>query len=450
MSAHKSNNLLRYGSIGLGGFLLLIMISAGIKSCSHAAEKISVSEKINSVRSMASGDSEAESLDTLTADLNNTKKQIEQVIRDNNELKQRNIVLEGQLSSSSTKSFQGTSNDKSKTNNSLDKEHVQYPIGSSVSDSKALSTPSSESNMAQPLTTISDLTVSMANKNASWNIKNSDHADKNQTLFSDYSSSNITSKEKPKAIPYYTIPANATAVHDRLMTALVGRIPVKGVVTDPYPFKIVFSDNTLAANGLRVPHLKQMIVSGFTEGDLNLKVVRGWITSLTFVFEDGTISSTTSNDNNIGKFTKENALGYLTDEYGNPIQGTLISNAPEYLGTKVGLGLASGFATAYAQSQVNSQSNPLGGATSTVTGSPGKFMLGQGLANGTNQASSWFEDRAESSFDAIYVPTIDKEGRPVEISVNFAKEIPINYDPTGRKVTYEQTQNIATVNSSLD
>ena len=170
--------------------------------------------------------------------------------------------------------------------------------------------------------------------------------------------------------PIYTIPANATAVQNRLMTALVGRIPVKGVVTDPYPFKIVFSDDTLAANGLRVPHLKQMIVSGYTEGDLNLMSVRGWVTSLTFVFKDGTISTTTSNDNNIGRYTKENALGYLSDARGNPfIRGKLITNAPAYVGIQVALGAAQGAAHAYTQSQTTSSTNTLGTATSAVTGS---------------------------------------------------------------------------------
>jgi len=135
------------------------------------------------------------------------------------------------------------------------------------------------------------------------------------------------------------------------MIALVGRIPVKGVLTDPYPFKIVFSDDTLAANGLRIPGLRQMIVSGYTEGDLNLLSVRGWVTSLTFVFQDGTISTTTSNDNNIGHFTKQNALGYLSDAYGNPfIRGRLTTNAPTYVTVNgvlsTGVGVANAFSAA--------------------------------------------------------------------------------------------------------
>ena len=185
-----------------------------------------------------------------------------------------------------------------------------------------------------------------------------------------------------------------------------------------------------------------MIVSGYSEGDLVTSSVSGWVTSLTFVFQDGTIYNVSSNDNNIGKFTKDNALGYLSDHFGNPfIRGELISNAPEYLGTKVGLSVASGFATAYAQDQTTNQMNLVGGASSTVTGSAKKFMMGQGMASGANAASQWFDDRAQNSFDAIYVPTLDPQGQPIEIAVNFSKEITINYDPNGRKVNYDPTQN---------
>jgi hypothetical protein len=77
-------------------------------------------------------------------------------------------------------------------------------------------------------------------------------------------------------------------------------------------------------------------------------------------------------------------------------------------------------------------------------------MLGQGAASGTNQAQSWFEDRAENSFDAIYVPTVDKDSSPVEISVNFAKQIDINYDPNGRKVSYDHDHTENHVNTDLD
>jgi cell division protein ZapB len=454
MSAHEQNKLLRNTSMIAGGFILLLFSIAGIKGCSHHGEKPTAEAKQATVKNMASGDSEAESLDTLTADLNATKKQIEQVVRENNDLRQDNTFLVSQLKNPSTlNKMSDSSNDKKiedKPSNS-DKALSQYAIGtSSIGATNVAGANIPVPGLVQPLTTIMDLTSSVTNKASAFETRNAVHLSKTDSLGNNLSSTNAVSKEKPKPIPFYTIPANATAIHDRLMTALIGRIPVKGVVTDPYPFKIVFSDDTLAANGLRVPHLKQMVVSGFTEGDLTLRTVRGWVTSLTFVFEDGTISSVSSNDNNIGKFTKEDALGYLTDPYGNPIQGTLISNAAGYLGTKVALGVASGFATAYSQAQTNNQMNPLGGSTSTVTGSPFKFMAGQGLANGANQAQGWFDDRAENSFDAIYVPTVNKDGQSVEIAVNFAKQIEINYDPNGRRVSYDHNENESNIIANLD
>jgi hypothetical protein len=48
----------------------------------------------------------------------------------------------------------------------------------------------------------------------------------------------------------------------------------------------------------------------------------------------------------------------------------------------------------------------------------------------------WWHDREEQSFDAIYVSPADVKGSYVEIAVNFAKEIHIDYDPKGRKLNY--------------
>ena len=221
------------------------------------------------------------------------------------------------------------------------------------------------------------------------------------------------------------------------MSPLIGRIPIKGVVTDPYPFKIVLADDTLAANGLRVPNLRQLIVSGYAEGDLNLVSTRGWVTSLTFVFADGTISTTTSNDNNIGHFTKENALGYLSDEYGNPaIRGQLITNAPAYLGINVALGAAEGAANAYASAQTTTSSSLIGQNTQAVTGSQSAYVAAQALSHSTQSVQAWWHDRVENSFDAVFVPTLKPNGEPQRIVVNFAKEIAIDYNPDGRKITY--------------
>lgn len=381
MPAHNTNPILKYAVIGI-----VVLVIIGVIATHHGSHSNSTQTTDN--KNPASFDSAAEALNTLTTEVAQAKQQISEVVKANENLRQNNQQLQQQLAS---------------------KLEAQ-PVEKNDLIQAAESTPKNTSNTGQVLTVIPDLTTP----------------------------SEDTNPEPEKAIPYYTIPANATSVRDHLMTALVGRIPVKGVVTDPYPFKLVVSDDTLAANGLRVPHLKQMIVSGYSEGDLNLVSVRGWVTSLTFVFDDGTITSTTSNDNNIGKFTKDNALGYLSDQYGNPfIRGQLITNAPAYLGGNVALGAATGAANAYAQAQVGHQSLPLGGTDSTVTGSVGKYIAGQSLSNATTQVQQWWLDREQQSFDAIYVPTTDDKGAAVEITVNFTKEIPINYDPNGRKLAYE-------------
>lgn len=426
MAMHNTSGLLKY--IVPGVLILLIMLS--VLSCSNndnTSHKTNSNSSEKLVKNNASGDSAAESLDTLTADLRTTKQQVTQITKQNETLTQQNKALLDQLKGAKDNTTASLSAKLDALEKQINQPHT------STTDYQV-----NTASGSQAITTVSDLTQpNKTDKNSPFNWLNNNNP--NAALMPA-----TNNNEKAKPIPYYTIPANSTAVHDRLMTALVGRIPIKGVVTDPYPFKIVFSDDTLAANGLRVPHLRQMIVSGYAEGDLNLVSVRGWVTSLTFVFDDGTISTTTSNNNDIGHFTKENALGYLSDPRGNPfISGKLITNAPTYLSGNILLGAAQGAASAYAQEQTTSQTTPFGSSTSTITGSPGKYVLGQAGVNATSQAQQWWHDREEQSFDAIYVPSGD------EIVVNFAKEIPIDYNPVGRKIAYAN-RTLSAVAHSLD
>lgn len=429
MAAYKTNRLV----IMLVIFMVVILVLLGLTSLSHSG-----SPRKNgltaAIKNNASKDSAAESLDTLTVEVSQakrsidaTQKQLKTVIDNNEVLKTQNQRLQQQFQEK-----------KGQTTDALSKEIAALKSQLATSNTTTVNTdnnPIKTESSAQPITTVPEISA----------VLNPKSADKKDTT-----STNAADK-KPLPVPYYTIPANATSVHDRLMTALVGRIPIKGVVMDPYPFKIVFSDDTLAASGLRVPNLKQMIVSGYTEGDLNLSSVRGWVTSLTFVFNDGTIVNDTSNDNNIGKFTKDDALGYLSDPYGNPfIRGKLITNAPAYLSMSVALGAAQGAANAYAQSQTTSNSTLVGTNTSSVTGSSGAYVAGQAVGNATSQVAQWWHDREEQSFDAIYVPTEDeKSHQPTFIAVNFTKEIRIDYDPEARKVVYSHSLDFRTT-SNLD
>jgi regulator of replication initiation timing len=414
MAMHNTNSLLKYVAIPTVSFFIICLIVPLFHHATPSSTK-TISATENPRRMVASNDSAAESLDTLTADLSKTKQKIMEVSKDNETFKQQNE----KQSEESTKLTQ----EIEKLKNQL--QHFPEKNSSDLVNNQSSS---------QPITVVDDLTqptkdhplMGLLNNHSS-DMVTADHTDHNKTVM----------------IPYYTIPANGTSVRDKLMTALVGRIPIKGIVTDPYPFKIVISEDNLAANGLRIPHLLQMIVSGYCEGDLNLVSVRGWITSLTFVFDDGTISSTTSNDNDIGNYTKSNSLGYLSDKYGNPfIRGKLITNAPTYLSGTVAIDAGVGAATAYSQSQTTSGTSVFGNSTSAVTGSPGKFIAGQAMTNAANGVQQWWHDREEQSFDAIYVASTSDKGLFIEIAVNFAKEIHIDYDPKGRKLNYAHNNNV--------
>jgi hypothetical protein len=417
MAMHPTNSLLKYVAIPVLVIVCLGVVSSWLHpSSSHTPGKAFTQEK--TIKNTASNDSAAESLDTLTADLSKTKQTVLAISKDNEVFKQQNADLRHQVSARETGENNKLRDDIEKLKNQIQsftqKTHFQDRADTSLE--------------RQPITVVEDLT--QAPKDHSILHLFNPHAQGS-------AESSTLAQNPPAVIPYYTIPANGTSVRDKLMTALVGRIPVKGVVTDPYPFKIVISDDNLAANGLRIPHLLQMIVSGYCEGDLNLMSVRGWITSLTFVFEDGTISSTTSNDNDIGNYTKSNSLGYLSDQYGNPfIRGKLITNAPAYLAGGVALNAGVGAANAYAQSQTTNANTLLGGTLSSVTGSQGKYVAGQAMSNAANSVQQWWHDREEQSFDAIYVAPLDEKNQFVEIAVNFAKEIHIDYDPKGRKLNY--------------
>ncbi len=429
MAMHNTNSLLKYVAIPVLVLIVICVVSSWLHRPAPTSS-YKVTEKEKAIKDTASNDSAAESLDTLTADLSTTKQKIVQVTKDNEALKKQNTELLNQTDSL-----------HSEENAKLAKE-----IETLKSDIKTILQKGednvSTSSSSQPITVVEDLTKT----------PNSSHL---MSLFNPHTNvfpgASATSQEKKlQVIPYYTIPANSTSVHDKLMTALVGRIPVKGIVTDPYPFKIVISDDNLAANGLRIPHLLQMIVSGYCEGDLNLVSVRGWITSLTFVFDDGTISSTSSNDNDIGNYTKANSLGYLSDKYGNPfIRGKLITNAPAYLSGGVAINAAAGAANAYAQSQTTHSDTFFGGSNASVTGSPGKYVAGQAMSSAATNLQQWWHDREEQSFDAIYVAPADEKGTFVEIAVNFAREIHIDYDTHGRKLNYAPIEN-AHVSHGLD
>lgn len=233
------------------------------------------------------------------------------------------------------------------------------------------------------------------------------------------------SKEE-RSIKAYTIPINGTLLGSVSMTAMLGRIPVNGQVIDPYPFKIIIGEENLSSNGISIPGVVGIKMSGIAKGDWTLSCVSGEITTMTFTFQDGTIVTYPEPGT---KSTK--AIAWFSDKNGIPcITGDRITNAASYLTQRVGLTAAASYANAEAASQFTTTSNNSGGLTSGLTGDAKVVAKNTAISEGLNEVTDWLDARQENSFDAIYV-------RPgTELAVHITEELKIDYDPEGRKVNH--------------
>ena len=227
--------------------------------------------------------------------------------------------------------------------------------------------------------------------------------------------------EGPRRV--YTVPENASLMNATAFSALIGRVPVKGVVSDPFPFKVLIGADNLAANGIEIPGLYGAVFRGVATGDLNLRCVRGDLVSVTFVFDDGTIRTVRAE----GK----DRLGSLSDRQGiGCVSGRLITNAPAYLAQRtLVMGLETG-AKAAAASETTSVVTATGATANSVTGSTGKFIAGEMVSGGASEIRRWLDERQGQSFDAIFVEP------GAEVVLDVEREIAIDYDPQGRRTTY--------------
>ncbi|MEX0447897.1 TIGR03752 family integrating conjugative element protein [Xenorhabdus sp. SGI246] len=244
-------------------------------------------------------------------------------------------------------------------------------------------------------------------------------------------SPNASLKEENEK-PVYTLPENATLVGSQAMTALLGRVPVNGTVTDPYPFKILIGKDNLTANGIELPEVEGAVVSGSASGDWTLSCVRGQVNSITFVFQDGTVRTLPGTGQN------QQGIGWLSDENGIPcISGERKSNATTYLPTLFALSTMNSAGDALNESQRTAQTHDAGGITSTLTGNAGQAALGKALAGGMNDITEWLKQRYSQTFDAVYVPP------GAGVVVHITQSLAMDYETKGRKVRYgfsESTQ----------
>ena len=209
------------------------------------------------------------------------------------------------------------------------------------------------------------------------------------------------------------------------ITALVGRIPRDGDVNDPSPFKVAIGRDNLAANGFSIPGIDGMIMSGVVYGDAVRKCVRTKITRATYIFEDGRILT-------LPKKRKGKVIGYLADPQGDPcIKGRYISNGNAQLTKSILANMAAGVANAFAETQTTSQTNSLGGTTTSVTGNNKKFVIGSAVSSGANSVATLLNNQQFDQWDQVVVDV----GKIVTIHIDEQLEIDNASDL--RKISYE-------------
>lgn len=226
---------------------------------------------------------------------------------------------------------------------------------------------------------------------------------------------------------YLTIPATTTLLGATALTALVGRIPTRGQLQDPWRFKVLVGSKNLASNGHRIPHLAGMLLAGTARGDLSLSCVSGNLDTATFIFSDGTIQTARKIADPESTFT---GLGWISDEFGNPcIEGELKSNALQYLTQATLINTTRATAEAIANAQTETSTNAGSDETTTaVVGDIDQFVAGYATKESLLTVADWLNDRQLNSFDAIYVPA----GQSVAIHIE--ETIQIDQEPNARKV----------------
>ena len=230
--------------------------------------------------------------------------------------------------------------------------------------------------------------------------------------------------------PVFTVPRNATLMGSTAMTALVGRIPLRGQVQDPMPFKIITGADNLAANGLTIPGVQGMIWSGTAVGDWTLSCVSGRLEAVTFVFDDGTIR-TVASDESQGQGGRDEPLGWISDAQGIPcISGTRKSNATAFLAQRIGVQAVQAAADAAAAAENTTVITSAGGITGGVTGDVGAYVLGKTIAGGSEELAQWLLERQSQSFDAVFVPA------GIAVAIHVDRAIPIDFEPQGRKLSH--------------
>lgn len=423
--------------------LVVILVGFGIIHLfSSSSQKSSTHNLSNLINNNATADSNVETLKTLTAEMSAVEQQNAALQKENKTLQDKDKANLEQYKSGLLQDVQQEVTSSLQTANQTSQDNINHALANikngvvssngEASNTKDTTNPNNGnanfiwiSDESQNTLSTSDFTNTLLpTTNAAINNINKTDLD-------------FSPKSKPLPVPYYTLPVNATLTGAIAMQPLIGRIPIDGKVPDPYTFKAIIGPKNLAANGVDIPAAIQgIVVSGILEGDMLGSCVRGDITAMTFVFQDGTISTSQAQSGE--------ALGNIAAADGNPcILGVFHTNAPEFLGAQAALAGLQGYGNALSQAQVSNVVSPTnGGSISSLVGNANTYAIGQGASSSAQAMQRWWDQRVQNSFDFVFVPNVDpKTKQLLTLNINITKEIPIDYDPNGRKVFYEHKKN---------
>ena len=251
--------------------------------------------------------------------------------------------------------------------------------------------------------------------------------------------------KKPTIKPFYTIPPNSALINIRPLQPLIGVIATNGTVLDPETVLFTVGKKGLLANGWNLPNaIKGVQGSATCSGvfNFNHSSVKCGITSLTFIFQNGTISTVNG--------TSGKPLGKLTDHYGNDyIAGQYYGNVG-YAAAGTGFFSAiQGWGGAFSQSQVETNSNAAGTFSSTTFKNADAYAGGQALQETGRAFNEWWSNLLKSTTNYVFVPNWDKStGQYLILNAVINQSVDINYNSSNRKVNYDN--NTFSQNNSLD
>lgn len=239
-------------------------------------------------------------------------------------------------------------------------------------------------------------------------------------------------QEAPQTVfPVYTLPVTTMLTDSTLLTPLVGRVPFAGNVNDPFKFQLVLGADNLAANGQRIPGVAKVIAAGTAIGNREQSCVRAAVHTMTFIFEDGRIS--TVDEGGSGSGSGITGLGYLADPWGKPcIRGQYINNASQYLKSRSMAAFLEGLANAYSQAQLTYDNDGNGMRSAYVSGNSYSYAASQGIGKTANEIADYVRERAADAFDVVYVPQAQK------VQLIIERQIAIDYDKNARKISYRK------------